>query len=323
MTVNADILADRRRLKRRASLWRFLAVVAVVIVLVAGGSSSMPLTSGFWFGRDQIARIVISGAIFDDSDQRERLKKIAQDDSVKALILDINSPGGTTTGAEALFASIRQVAARKPVVAVLGTVAASGGYAAALGADYIVARGNTITGSIGVIMQWAEVKDLMAKVGVRMEEIKSSPLKAQPSPFNTASADVRAAIESMVQDSYEWFVDLVADRRPFDKAKARRLADGRVYSGRQAKKLKLVDAIGGEDVAIAWLVKEKNVSSELKVIDWTSSQFDDLDLGAMIALKIARSLGLSTVAAALGLNGKQLGAERVRLDGLVSVWHPQ
>ena len=323
MTVNADILADRRRLKRRASLWRFLAVVAVVVILVAGGSSSMPLTSGFWFGRDQIARISISGAIFDNSDQRERLKKITEDNNVKALILDINSPGGTTAGAEALFASIRQVAAKKPVVAVLGTVAASGGYAAALGADYIVARGNTITGSIGVIMQWAEVKDLLGKVGVRMEEIKSSPLKAQPSPFNTASADVRAAIESMVQDSYEWFVDLVADRRPFDKAEARRLADGRVYSGRQAKKLKLVDAIGGEDAAIAWLVKEKNISSELKVIDWTSSQFDDLDLGAMIALKIARSLGLSTVTAALGLNGKQLGAERVRLDGLVSVWHPQ
>ncbi len=323
MTVNADILADRRRLKRRASLWRFLAVAAVVIVFVVGGSSSMPHKSGFWFGRDQIARIVIAGTIFDDPKQRERLRKIAEDGNVKALILDINSPGGTTTGAEALFASIRSVAARKPVVAVLGTVAASGGYAAALGADYIVARGNTITGSIGVIMQWAEVKDLLGKVGVRMEEIKSSPLKAQPSPFNTASVDVRAAIESMVQDSYEWFVDLVADRRPFDKAEARRLADGRVYSGRQAKTLKLVDAIGGEEVAIAWLVKEKNISRELEVIDWSSSQFEDLGFGSMIVLKIAHSFGLSAVTSALGLNGKHLGAERVRLDGLVSVWHPQ
>lgn len=318
MSLDADILADRRRLKRRASAWRLTAIVAVVaaFVFVVLGSE------GGWLGGDHIARYVIDGMITDDRQEQKLLDEIAESRRAKALILHINSPGGTTTGAEALFAAIRRVAEKKPVVAVLGTVAASGGYAAALGADRIIARGNTITGSVGVIVQWAEVGGLLEKLGVRVEEVKSDPLKAEPSPFSTASPEVRAAVESMVRDSYEWFVGLVAKRRPMSAAKAREISDGRVFTGRQAKSNSMVDDIGGEETALDWLRKEKGLSADLKVVDWKRSDLSSFGLTGATLAWLARSAGLEGVASALRLGQKTLGAERLNLDGLVSLWHP-
>lgn len=318
MAVSADILADRRRQKRKLRFWRLVAVAAVAVAAVVAINAG-----NLWPGREQIARFDLSGLIVDDKKQREALRSIARADHVKALILSINSPGGTTTGAEALFAEIRDIAKKKPVVSVMGTVAASGGYAVALAGDHIVARGNTITGSIGVIVQWAKVGELLEKIGVRMEEVKSSPLKAEPSPFGATSQAALEATRSMVTDSYEWFVDLVAERRPFDREKALRLADGRVYTGRQAKSNGLVDTIGGEDAAVAWLATEKGIDAKLDIVDWTHSTLEDFDLGASILSGLARWAGLDGLARAVGVSEKALLAERVKLDGLVSVWHPE
>ena len=322
MSLNADILADRRRLRRRMRLWRLAAVIGVVIALIGVGVGTANQT-GLWIGGNHIARYVVDGTITDDLKQQKLLDEIAASNSAKALIVYINSPGGTTAGAEALFATIRGVAKKKPVVAVLGTVAASAGYATALAADHIVARGNTITGSIGVIMQWAEVADLLEKAGVRVEAIKSSPLKAEPSPFSRASPEVRAATEAMVQDSYEWFVDLVAKRRSLEPSRARELSNGRVYTGRQAKKVDLIDDIGGEIEAVGWLQREKKISADLKVVDWTNSSFDDLGLGGAAIALLLRSIGMESVASVLRLSQKTLQSERLNLDGLVSVWHPE
>jgi protease-4 len=315
------MLADRRRLKRRVSRWRLFAIGAAVVAIVVIGAKTAGDGQG-WLSGNHIARYVIDGTITDDRKEQKLLDEIADSARAKALIIHINSPGGTTAGAEALFAAIRKISAKKPVVAVLGTVAASGGYAAALAADHIVARGNTITGSIGVIMQWAEVGDLLDKVGVRFEEVKSSPLKAEPSPFNKASPEVKAAMESMVRDSYDWFVGLVAERRPISAERARELSDGRIYSGRQAKVNLLVDELGGEDTAIAWLETEKKLDSGLEVMEWEKSELTDFSLIGMTVGWLARAAGLEGVASMLRLSQKALGAERLNLDGLVSLWHP-
>ena len=140
------------------------------------------------------------GIITEDRDKLKLLKQLAESKQVAAVILFINSPGGTTTGGEAIFEAIRELAKAKPVVAQMGTVATSAAYIAGLATDHMVARGNTITGSVGVIFQWAEVSQLLDKLGVKMNEIKSGPLKANPSPFQPVDEAGKALAEQMVAE---------------------------------------------------------------------------------------------------------------------------
>ncbi len=321
MALDADALVEKRRLRRRVTFWRLLSVMAVVVAVFALGISGEDSSITF-SARNHIARITIEGLITDDRKKIKLLNKARDAKKVKAVIIWINSPGGTTTGSETLFEAIREIAAIKPVVTVLGTVAASGGYIAAVAGDHIIARGNTITGSIGVIFQWADVATLLTTIGVKMEEIKSSPLKGAPSPFVPISPEARQVTQEMVTDSYNWFVDLVARRRPFDSARARQLADGRVYTGRQALKTKLIDAIGGEKQALAWLRKTKKIDKDLKVVDWSKQVYPDFGLANNTAMHFARAIGLSQVLGLIFLNEKSLAPERLRLDGLVALWHP-
>ena len=198
----------------------------------------------------------------------ELFDKVAKSDRVKAVIIDINSPGGTTTGGEAMYDAIRRLAEKKPVVAVCGTLATSAAYMAAVATDRIFVYGNTITGSVGVIFQWADVTELMKTLGVKVEEVKSGPLKAVPSPFEPTDEKGRALAEEMVQEAKVWFVDLVGQRRQIDPATVPGLTDGRIYSGRQALALKLVDEIGDEKAAKSWLQKERNVAPGLSIVEW-------------------------------------------------------
>lgn len=311
VSFDADALTDRRRLKRRLFFWRFGAVVAAVVALIALFSAE-----GFRFHRAQIARVEIAGIITDDRDMQDLLGKLADDPAIKAVILSIDSPGGTTTGAEALYASVRKLAAKKPVVAVLGTLAASGGYIAAISADHIVARGNTLTGSIGVLFEWAQVAGLMDKIGVEMREVKSAPLKAEPNPFHKTSPEAVAAMQDLISSSYDWFLGLVAERRKLDPATAKKLGDGRVYTGWQAVKNGLVDEVGGEDEAVQWLAKARNVNPRLPVETWEPARPDD---GlSPFGTHAAAGVLAETVEV---LAGKTLQTKRLTLDGLVSVWH--
>ena len=321
MALDADAIVEKRRLRRRISFWRLLSVFVIIAALFAVGLSGED--NGFLFSsRNHIARISIEGLITDNRKKIKLLNSARDSKKVKAVIVWINSPGGTTTGSETLFEAIREIAAVKPVVTVLGTVAASGGYIAALAGDRIIARGNTITGSIGVIFQWADVATLLDKVGVKMEEIKSSPLKGAPSPFVPISDEARRVTREMVTDSYNWFVDLVARRRPFDAARARQLADGRVYTGRQALKSGLIDAIGGEKEALAWFTSVKQIDKDLKVVDWTEQAYPDFGLTSSALVQFARLLGFGPLLGSGFLNEKSLAPERLRLDGLVVLWHP-
>jgi protease-4 len=305
MSLAPDLIVERRRLRRRASMWRFLAVLAIVVAVLIGLGGRDGLDE--LLARPYVARIDVSGLITEDTALNRTLFELAKDDSVKALIVRIDSPGGTTVGAETLFGAIRAVAAKKPVVAVMGSVAASGGYIAALAADHIVAAGNTLTGSIGVLFEAPNFEGLMDKVGVHVDQITSGPLKGQPNPFHPLTAPARAVMQALIQDSYGWFVGLVAERRniPLDKVKT--LGDGRIYSGRQALADHLIDQIGDERVARQWLVKEKGIPARLAVRD-IEPEKDKHPV---------TSLGGRAVAALLG---GVLPARPLALDGLISVW---
>ena len=299
-----ELIAERRRLKRSRSLWRGAAIlVAAATIAVAAGGSDLARSY-----QPYIAELRLSGVIVDDSELVEALADAMASRNAKALVLRIDSPGGTVVGGESFFRAVRAVAADKPVVAVLGEVAASGGYMVAIAADHIVAREGTITGSIGVLMQTADVTGLLGKLGVVPETIKSAPLKAVPSPFEALTEEGRAATRLLVDDMYDMFVGMVADRRNFDRQTALKLADGRVYTGRQAKANGLVDALGGIGEARDWLAT-KGVDGDLPMREIRVWRDEPL-LGG-----IARS-------AVSAMFGKTYLPERLRLDGLVAVWHP-
>lgn len=313
MTLTADAIVDRRRTRRKLLFWRVVAVLllgAALLALVAalgGGFGERRL-------RDHIARISVTGVILADRDVVEMIETAADDEHVKGVILAVDSPGGSTTGGEALYESLRKLAAKKPMAASVGTLAASAGYMAAIAADHIVAQRTSITGSIGVYFQYGSVVPLLDKIGVAVKTVKSAPLKAEPSPFSDPEVPgAREMIARLVDDTYQWFVDIVAERRGLPRAEALRLADGSIWSGRQALGIKLVDAIGDERTAIAWLEKERGVPADLPVVDWEPRE-DDSPFGF--------SAALAAVGRMVGLEFPSLGAAPV-LDGLVSVWHPQ
>jgi protease-4 len=318
MTFETESVLDRRRLRRRLSWWRGLAVLAAILAvgLIAFSSAEKVGLSE----RKQIARVTVEGLITEDRDKLRLFKKLAESKQVAGVILYINSPGGTTTGGEALFEAIRELAKSKPVVSQMGTVAASAAYIAGLASDHIVARGNTITGSVGVIFQWAEVSQLLDKLGVKMTEIKSGPLKANPSMFQPIDEAGRTVAEQMVAESKRWFVGLVASRRGIDTGSVAGLEQGRVFSGREALGFKLIDEIGGEEEAVKYLEEKRNVAKGLKVIDWKPQRdgswgLVSLSLSALAGLFGERAAG--EIAQLLASDGT---LATLRLDGLVSVW---
>ena len=261
--LERDFYEERRRKWRRSAFWRGFLVAAAL-----GAVAALVFGGGLGAGRDQIARYALEGVITDSLERDKLLAELAEDDHVRAVILRVNSPGGTTAGSEAAFASIRAVAAEKPVVAVLGEVAASGGYAAAIAADHVVGRGNTLTGSIGVILEYPDLTDLMARVGIGVETVRSSQLKGEPSPFRPTSPAARAVEDALVEDSYGWFRGLVGERRGLGGAELDAAANGAVFTGRLALERGLIDAIGGEPEAMAWLESRDAALADLPVRDW-------------------------------------------------------
>ncbi|KUL97279.1 protease [Bosea sp. WAO] len=318
MSTDADLLADRRSLRRKLSLWRLLALAGVVIMLVGAAlawSGRLPGSTG----QAHIARVTISGFISGDRRTLDLIKSL-EDSRASAVMLRIDSPGGTTTGSEAVHEAVRKLAAKKPVVAVVDGLAASGGYIVALGSDRIVARQTSLVGSIGVLFQFPNLAKLMDTIGVKVEEVKSSPLKAAPNAFEPASPEAIAALRRVVEDNYDWFKRLVRDRRHLNDPELAAVADGRVHSGRQAVGLKLIDEIGGESEAIAWLEREKGVGKSLPVRDWRrrseSSSFGIWSAGEALA----RAAGLESLAVLIARAADQ--PVGLRLDAPLALWQP-
>ena len=313
----SDYLLDRRQLRRKLSFWR---AAAFAFLIVAAGALAWRLTGGSGPStlQSHIARITIDGIITGDRDTLKLIDDVAKSHAA-GVILSIESPGGTTTGAERLYDHIRKLSEKKPVVALVGGMAASGGYIAAMGADRIVAQGNSLVGSIGVLFQFPNVGKLLDTVGVKMEEVKSSPLKASPNGYEPTSPEAREALAALVKDSFDWFKDLVRDRRDLNGESLAAVTDGRVFTGRQALSLKLIDALGSEQDAISWLETEKNIEKNLPVRDWKKRRsIEDLGLLGMAA-DAAALLGFE--GPALSLRKLQSSKDEWFLDGLLSIWH--
>jgi protease-4 len=314
--LSSDYQVDRRQMRRKITFWRAAAFIVAIAAVVALGMRGLDASGASPLG-PHIARLSIEGLITGDKDTLKLVRDIGESKAA-AVLVSIESPGGTTTGAERLYGELRRIAEKKPVVAVVGTMAASGGYIAAMSADRIMARGNSLVGSIGVLFQYPNFASLLDKVGVKMEAVKSSPLKAAPSGYEPTSPEARAALNALVVDSYDWFKDMVKERRGMSDAELAAVTDGRVFTGRQGLPLKLVDAIGGEREAIEWLEKEKGVAKKLPVRDWKKGRSIER-LGLLGASgEIARFLGLNGLADAL-----QRGAtaqEAQLLDGLLAIW---
>ncbi len=322
MSLDSDVIVDRRRIRRKLTFWRvaaaliaIAAIVAVAVIAAPGGRTG--LTSA-----GSIARINIEGLIRSDQERVEALERLEKSQT-SAVIVHINSPGGTTAGSEQLYDALVRLKAKKPLVVVVEGLAASGGYIAAIASDHIIAQQSSLVGSIGVLFQFPNFSELLKTVGVKVEEVKSSPLKAAPNGFEPTSPEARAALDSLVKDSYAWFRGLVKERRGMDDGLLEKVADGRVFTGRQAVELKLIDQLGDEKTAIAWLVAQKGIKADLPVRDYKlAPRFGDLTFLRTAAAITFDALGLSGVARQIEQTGMAQAADRLGLEGMLALWHP-
>ena len=262
MALESDFILDRERLKRRLTIWRIVAVLAVIAAIFIATAHHTAR-----FATVHIERYRIDGLIGNGTEVEKDLGRLGRDASVSAVLLHLDTPGGEVAGGEGIHDAVEHLAAKKPVVAVMDGTAASAGYMIAVAAPHIVARESTITGSIGVILETTNLGGLLDKIGVAVEPLVSGPLKGQPSFDKPMTPQAREVLQAMVGDLFDQFVGIVATGRHMDPGRVRQLADGRAYTGRQAKALGLVDEIGGDREAQAWLEKNGKVARDLPVTE--------------------------------------------------------
>ena len=320
MSLDADAIVDRRRMRRKLTFWRVSALVIALLAIigtafvVVPGSRLMPQGA-------YIARIQVQGLIRGNQGRVEALARLGKS-RARAVIVHIDSPGGTTAGSEQLYNALRELQSKKPMVVVVDGLAASGAYIAALSAEHIVAQETSLVGSIGVLFQYPNFTDVLKTIGIKVEEVKSSPLKAAPNGFEPTSPEARAAIEAVVLDSFAWFKGLVKDRRKMDDPLLAQVSDGRVFTGRQAVGLKLVDGLGNEKAALDWLEKEKKVPASTPVRDYSlQPRFSELSF-LHVAAWTFEAVGLNVIAHRIEEWGAVQAVERLNLDGLLALWHP-
>ena len=236
----------------------FVFIVIYAINTVSDGGISIP--SG-----DKIAVIEINGVIIDSKDALEEIKAVYKNDKVKGVVVRINSPGGGVAPSQEIYAELRRLAAIKPVVASLSSVAASGGYYIAAAADKIVANPGTLTGSIGVIMDFSNMQGLFEKIGLKNHVIKSGKYKDIGSPNRDMTLDERKLLQNVIDNVYNQFVLAIVEGRGLEKEAVKKFADGRIFSGEQALELKLVDSLGSITDAIELTAKIAGIKGEPKV----------------------------------------------------------
>ncbi len=306
MALTSDTFIERSQLKRQVAFWRLAAVGVIVffLIILVERNAKLPEMSGT--DNNHIARVIINDTVTENQKFYDLLDEIKEDDDIKAVILHLNTPGGAAVAGETIFRKIKEISEKKPVVASMRSVCASAGYMISLAADHVLAMNGTITGSIGVIFQSVQAKELIDKVGVKPITITSGKLKGSPSMYEPLTTEGRQAIQSMIDEFHSVFVSMVAEARdlPIDEVKT--LSDGRIYSGPRAVELGLVDAIGDENDALAWLEKEHNIDISLDIKDMkVKTKFD------------AFYDKVSQVADIEGLTQNNSLS-----DGLLLIWHP-
>ncbi len=273
MRITPDQIIDRLNLKRQANYWRAIAALLLLLLIVMTfddqNLSKLPVPE-----HNYVARIQISGVISQDLARINNLAALAKDSAVKAVIVHVNSPGGTVVGGQSLYMALKKISLSKPVAVVMGDVAASAAYMTSLGADYIVAHEGSLTGSIGVIAESFEVTELAERFGVKFHHFKSSPLKGGPTPTEILSSEMKEAMDIVIQDTYQMFVEMVEKGRKLSRQEVLKIADGRVYTGRQALQLKLIDAVGNEDTALQWLCNKSQLATDIKVLDYKIEPYE-------------------------------------------------
>lgn len=295
-----------RAIRRSRGRWRILAFLALALAALVGFMRFGPEYSA---PGEIVARVEINGTITTNRERLERLNALAEDDGVKAVIVSINSPGGSTAGGEELYEALRALSQSKPTVAVINELGASAAYMTAIGTDQIFARRMSIVGSIGVLYRHVDAGRLLQTIGIDLDKIASGDLKAEPEFDAPIKPEVRQSLSALVEDSFSWFVDIVAERRGLSLQQVLTLADGRIMTGQMALQSKLIDALGGEAEVRLWLEETHGV---------------DPDLDAFTAWPPPSRAGwlrqwlTQSASDALGLSSGNVMA----LDGLVSLWHP-
>lgn len=302
MLETSDSVIYRRKLKRSVTLWRTAAIVLLVITAIGIFSSvTNPLSENGY-----IARLEIDGVILKDRERLELIAGLVQKEDVKAVIIRIDSPGGTFVGGEMLYKELRKLALKKPLVAVMDGVATSAAYMTAIAADHIVAHEGTLTGSVGVILQTADITNLLKSLGISPHTFKSGRLKGEPSLVHPLSKKTVQITQDLVQELYVIFRNMVMQRRGLNIAEAGRFKDGRVFTGRQALDAGLIDEIGGEREAVLWLEQNQKIRAGLSVIT------------------IDFQPGLESLWGRLkNFSRKLVLSKGLTLDGFISLWQPQ
>jgi protease IV len=304
MALTSDTFIERAQLKKQVLFWRLAAVGVCVFFLITliERNAKMPTV----VKSDYIARLTIADMVLEDQRLYDLLDEVRDDDNVKALILKLNTPGGEAVAGEAIYQKIKEISAKKPVVASMRSLCASAGYMIAVAADHVLAMRGTITGSIGVIFQSAEFSELAAKVGVKPIIVKSGAFKGSPSMTDPITPDERAVVQSMIDEFHAVFVQMVAENRDMPEEKVREIADGRIYSAMRAKELGLIDGLGGEAEALTWLKEKKKIDISLEIKDMKiKSKFDTL------YDKFAESTGFTKLQSTIPTHG-----------GLMLLWQP-
>ena len=257
--IGDDYIIDRYRLKNSVNKWKFIALILLLIALFTIFYHKGDGVSGI--KSDYIASIDITGMLVQNKETIKSLNKIANDNNIKAVLVNINSSGGTGVGGESLYREFRKIAEKKPIIASIGEIGASAAYMAAIGTDRIYAYDISLVGSIGVIIMNIEVGEFAKKHGINLELIKSSPLKGIPNYFEKLNGQQKEYVQNLVNESNKYFIGLVKKRRNLSEDDLKKVSDGRIFTGSQANILKLIDQIGDGADAVKWLKSKENLKN--------------------------------------------------------------
>ena len=305
--------AEIKWYRRKLFIWRifsFVLIVSLFFIFFTNPNTNIS-------SKPHIANYSIDGLLVNADQILEDLEYLEYEDSVKAIIITVDSPGGTTVSAEEIFLKIRSISSKKPIVVVMKNIATSGAYLFSIGADRIFARENTITGSVGVLLQWARIDQGLEKLGVEMKEVKSGNLKAEPDLFGESDEEAIALTQRIVDETYTWFLNLVKERREIGEYVVRQISDGRILTGRQALELNLIDEIGGNNEAKLWLIENKAVNNDLEILIYGQNKNANF-----IELSVAKIMDYFNINSSHG-NGLKNNLSLINIDGLLSIWqHP-